>query len=221
MTIRIVLADDQPLVRSGIAMLLAVEADFDVVAEVGNGEDAVQAAAVLNPDVVVLDIRMPVVDGVEATRRIVSARSAATGCPAVLVLTTFNLDAALYASLHAGAAGFLLKDAAPEELVHAIRAVAAGRGWLDPTVTRSVIEQFASRPLGVAVQDSRLESLTPREREVLICVARGMNNAEIARALFLGEGTVKTHISHVLGKLDLRDRVQAVVFAYEANLVPG
>lgn len=221
MSIRIVLADDQAMVRSGIEMLLAAESDLEVVAALPDGAQAVQAVAKLRPDVAVLDVRMPVMDGVEATRRIVAARPPGTGLPAVLVLTTFNLDAALYAALHAGAAGFMLKDGAPDELVSAIRAVASGQGWLDPTVTRSVIEQFAARPLGVAVQDPRLESLTPREREVLICVAQGLSNAEIAGALFLGEGTVKTHVSHVLGKLDLRDRVQAVVFAYEAHLVPG
>lgn len=220
MTIRVVLADDQALVRSGIAMLLNAEADVDVVAEVSSGEEAVRSVAALSPDVAVLDVRMPVIDGVEATQRIVAARSDGRLSPAVLMLTNFNLDAALYSALHAGASGFLLKDAAPTELVHAVRAVAEGRGWLDPQVTRAVIEQFAARPLGAVVGDPRVTALTPREREVLVHVARGLTNAEIATELVLGVGTVKTHVSHVLDKLGLRDRVQAVVFAYEARLLP-
>jgi DNA-binding NarL/FixJ family response regulator len=162
---------------------------------------------------------MPVMDGVEATRQIVAARPDDTSTPAVLVLTNFNLDAALYAALAAGAAGFLLKDAAPTDLAHAIRAVAGGKGWLDPDVTRAVIERFASRPFVASRQDPRVQSLTAREREVLVLLARGLSNAEIATAMFVGEGTIKTHVSHLLDKLEVRDRVQAVVFAYEAHLV--
>ena len=219
MSIRIVLADDQALVRSGIEMLLDAEPDLEVVAAVSDGAQAVLAVAELHPDVAVLDVRMPVLDGVEATRQIVASRADTSLTPAVLVLTNFNLDAALYGALSAGASGFLLKDAAPDELAHAVRALAAGKGWLDPDVTQSVIEQFSTRPYGPAHRDPRLERLTAREREVLVHLARGLSNAEIAEALFVGEGTVKTHVSHVLDKLEVRDRVQAVVFAFEAHLV--
>jgi DNA-binding NarL/FixJ family response regulator len=219
MSIRVVLADDQAMVRSGIHMLLDAEGDLEVVAAVPDGAQAVRAVAELSPDVVVLDVRMPVLDGVEATRQIVTSRAPGSSTPAVLVLTNFNLDAALYAALNAGAAGFLLKDAAPTELAHAVRALAAGKGWLDPDVTQSVIEHFSCRPISPMQQDPRLDALTAREREVLVCLARGLSNAEIASQLFVGEGTVKTHVSHLLDKLGVRDRVQAVVFAYEARLV--
>jgi len=219
-SIRVVLADDQAMVRSGIEMLLDAEGDLEVVAAVPDGAQAVRAVAEFSPDVAVLDVRMPVLDGVEATRRIIASRADGESTPAVLVLTNFNLDAALYGALNAGAAGFLLKDAAPEDLAHAIRAIAGGKGWLDPDVTRAVIEQFAGRPLDVARRDPRVDRLTPRECEVLVQAARGLSNAEIAHEMFLGEGTVKTHISHILEKLGLRDRTQAVVFAYEARLVP-
>ncbi len=219
MSIRVVLADDQALVRSGIEMLLGAEPDLEIVAAVPDGEQAVRAVADLRPDVAVIDVRMPVLDGVEATRQIVAARAEGVSWPAVLVLTNFNLDAALYGALSAGAAGFLLKDAAPADLVDAVRALAAGKGWLDPEVTQRVIEQFSTRPFGSVHHDPRLERLTAREREVLVHLARGLSNAEIAGQLFVGEGTVKTHVSHVLDKLEVRDRVQAVVFAYEAHLV--
>ncbi|WP_028049776.1 response regulator transcription factor [Cellulomonas sp. URHD0024] len=219
MSIRVVLADDQALVRAGIEMLLSAEPGIEVVAAVPDGAEAVRAVAVLRPDVAVLDVRMPVLDGVEATRRIVESRAESSALPAVLVLTTFNLDAAVYAALSAGASGFMLKDAAPTDLAQAVRALAVGKGWLDPDVTQSVIERFSSRPSGPAHRDPRLDTLTAREREVLLCLTRGLSNAEIASELFIGEGTVKTHVNHVLDKLGVRDRVQAVVFAYEAHLV--
>ena len=220
MTIRVVLADDQGMVRSGIAMILDSEPDIEVVAQAADGLAAVDATKEMHPDVAVLDIQMPIMDGVEATRLIVGARPEDAVLPAVLALTNFNLDASLYGMLNAGAAGFLLKDAAPTDLVAAVRALADCRGWLDPEVTRTVIEQFAGRPLEVTVRDPRAAALTPREREVLVQVARGLSNAEIAEEMFLGEGTIKTHLSHILVKLGLRDRTQAVVFAYEARLVP-
>jgi DNA-binding NarL/FixJ family response regulator len=218
-TIRVVLADDQAMVRSGIELLLDAEQDVEVVAAVADGAEAVRAVAELLPDVAVLDVKMPIMDGVEATRQIIADRPETSPLPAVLVLTNFNLDAALYAALNAGAAGFILKDAAPTDLAHAVRALAAGKGWLDPDVTRSVIEQFSSRPLGLSPTDPHLKALTAREREVLVLMARGLSNAEIATELFVSEGTVKTHVGHVLDKLEVRDRVQAVVFAYEARVV--
>jgi DNA-binding NarL/FixJ family response regulator len=220
MTIRVVIADDEPLVRSGIAMLLSGEPDIDVIAEVGDGGEAVAVCAKLHPDVAVLDVRMPKVDGVQATEHIVSARAPDEDSPNVLVLTTFDLDSALYGALSAGAAGFLLKDAAPVELVLAVRAVASGRGWLAPRATRTLIEHFAQRPLGAAIDDPRISDLTARERDVLIYMARGMSNSEIARDLYLGESTIKTHVAHILDKLGVRDRAQAIVFAYQARLVP-
>lgn len=213
---RVLLADDQALVRSGFRLILDVEDDLEVVGEAADGEQAVAAAADLRPDVVLMDVQMPVLDGIAATERITAA-----GTGRVLVLTTFDRDDYLFAALRAGASGFLLKNADPDDLVEAVRAVAGGHALLAPEVTRRVIERFAS-PSGAAYRPELLATLTDREREVLSWMARGRSNAEIAEELVLGEATVKTHVSRVLLKLGVRDRVQAVVLAYESGLVtPG
>jgi DNA-binding NarL/FixJ family response regulator len=210
--IRVVLADDQPLVRTGLRMILAAEADIELVAEATNGREAVAAAAQHHPDVVLMDVRMPGVDGIEATRAV----TAVDDPPRVLVLTTFDLDEVVYDALRAGASGFLLKDAPEERLITAIRVVADGGSLFAPSVTRRLIEEFARRPQHSAPDTS---GLTEREIEVLRLVARGLSNAEIAQTLFLTENTVKTHVARVLMKLGVRDRVQAVVAAYESGLV--
>jgi DNA-binding NarL/FixJ family response regulator len=217
--IRVLLADDQVLVRTGLRTILEDAGGFDVVGEAGDGGEAVARSAELHPDVVLMDVRMPNLDGIEATRRI----RAQPQPPRVLVLTTFDLDEYVYAGLRAGASGFLLKDALAADLVSAIRAVVAGDAVVAPSATRRLIERFldSGRP---PEQDAtrRLAVLTEREREVLALMARGLSNAEIAGQLYLSEGTVKTHVSHLLGKLGLRDRVQAVVLAYETGLIrPG
>ena len=229
MTVRVLVVDDQALVRRGFGMILGSEPDIEVVGEASDGRAALDAAAALAPDVVLMDVRMPEMDGIEATARL-SATPGVDG-PKVLILTTFDLDDYVYAALRAGASGFLLKDAPPEELVHAVRVVADGDALIAPSVTRRLIEQFASAlpaPDGAAAAggdapvDDRLEELTDREVEVLEQLAQGRSNAEIAAALFVGETTVKTHVGRILMKLGLRDRVQAVVFAYESGLVrPG
>ena len=214
MTIRVLLADDQNLVRGGFRMILGAEPEVEVVGEAADGAEAVALARDLCPDVVLMDVRMPNVDGIEATRRIVDG---AEESPRVLVLTTFDLDEYVYEALRAGASGFLLKDAPEEQLVAGIRIVAAGGSLFAPAVTRRLIERFAatsSRKPPPAFDD-----LTARELEVLRLVARGLSNAEIARELVVSEHTVKTHVAHILGKLDLRDRVQAVVVAYESGIV--
>jgi DNA-binding NarL/FixJ family response regulator len=217
-TARIVLADDQPLVRAGFRMILEAEDDIDVVGEASDGEEAVAVTRQLQPDVVLVDIQMPKVDGLEATRRI--AQDASTDSR-ILILTTFERDDYVFEALRAGASGFMLKNAAPEDLVRAVRVVATGDALLDPAITRRVIEDYAQRA-APRKDHARLARLTEREREVLRLLATGKSNAELAAHLYLGEGTVKTHVSHVLGKLGLRDRVQAVVFAYETGLVePG
>jgi DNA-binding NarL/FixJ family response regulator len=217
-TIKIVLADDQPLVRGGFKLILEAEADFEVVGEAGDGEEAVAVARRLQPDVVLMDVQMPKLDGLKATRRIGEEREIGSR---VLILTTFEQDDYVFEALRAGASGFMLKNAAPEELVRAVRTVAAGDALLAPSVTRRVIEEYAQRAVSTK-NDAGLDTLTDREREVLRLLATGKSNAELAAHLFLGEGTVKTHVSHLLGKLGLRDRVQAVVFAYESGLVePG
>jgi DNA-binding NarL/FixJ family response regulator len=217
--IRIALVDDQAMVRAGFRMILEAEPDFTVVGETGDGHDAPAMVAAARPDVVLMDVRMPRVDGIEATRRIMTAANA----PRVLMLTTFDLDDYVYAALQAGASGFLLKDAPAEQLIDAVRIIAAGEAMLAPSVTRRLIEEVTRRP---AVDRSAaapgLDDLTSRELEVFRLVARGLSNGEIADALYLGEATVKTHVGRLLAKLGLRDRVQAVVVAYEAGVVtPG
>lgn len=232
--IRVLLADDQQLVRSGFALILSVETDLEVVGEAANGAEAVQLARDLRPDIVLMDVQMPVMDGIEATTNIVDA-----GLSKVIILTTFERDDYVFAGLSAGASGFLLKNADADHLIEAVRTVAGGHALLAPEITRRVIAQMTSSAraaaasndsndqslsgirdaVEVASADHRLGSLTPREREVLGLVGRGMSNAEIAQELFLGEATVKTHLSNVFSKLHLRDRVQAVVLAYESGLI--
>jgi DNA-binding NarL/FixJ family response regulator len=213
MTIRVLVADDQAMVRAGFRMLLGAESDIEVVAEADNGLEAVEKAARFDANVVLMDIRMPELDGLEATRRILAADPDAR----VLILTTFALDEYIYEALGAGASGFVLKDDPPEQLIAAIRTVAAGEALLSPAVTRRVIEQFVSLPRRVAPRG--VEDLTERELEVWRLIAGGLSNAEIGQALFISETTVKTHVTHVLQKLALRDRVQAVVLAYQTGLV--
>jgi DNA-binding NarL/FixJ family response regulator len=217
--IRVLLADDHELLRGGLRTILGAQEDMEVVGEAADGAEAVEAALALRPDIVLMDIRMPRVDGIEATRRL----RAHGPRPAVLVLTTFDLDAYVYEALQAGAGGFALKDAPPRQLVEAVRTVAAGEALLAPAVTRRLVERYVrTPPPDVAAGGDRFAELTDREREVLALVARGLSNAEIAGRLFLSEATVKTHVGRVLGKLDLRDRVLAVVLAYETGLVqPG
>ncbi len=219
MSIRVLLVDDQQLVRTGFRMILADEADIEVVGEAATGQQALDAAAEHRPDVVVMDIRMPVMDGVEATRRLVQDENA----PRVLVLTTFDADEHVVEALRAGASGFLLKDVPPEEFVRALRVVAGGEALIAPSVTRRLLDRFAK--LSVPADEAygeRLAELTERERDVLKLVAQGQSNREIAETLGLAEPTVKTHVSHLLLKLDLRDRAQLVVLAYEVRIVrPG
>ncbi len=219
--VRVLLVDDQPLLRTGFRMILESETDIAVVGEAGDGEKAVEEARVLQPDVVLMDIRMPRMDGVEATRRITGAARASR--IKVLILTTFDLDEYIVEALRAGASGFLLKDVPPDDLVTAIRIVARGDAVVAPTVTRRLLDKFADNlSHGSGQSDALLGRLTDREREVLRLMSRGMSNAEIARELYVSETTVKTHVGNVLAKLKLRDRVQAVVFAYESGLIrPG
>lgn len=217
--IRILIVDDQALIRSGLRMILEAEDGLSVIGEAANGREAVDEGMRLRPHVVLMDVRMPVMDGIEATRRMMA--SSLDPEPRILILTTFDLDEYVYAAIRAGASGFLLKDAPPDDLIYAIRVVARGEALLAPTATRRLIETFASRP-GPADQPAGMDDLTERELEVLRSLAGGFSNAEIADALFVSEATVKTHISHILAKLDLRDRVQAVVVAYQSGLVrPG
>jgi DNA-binding NarL/FixJ family response regulator len=217
-TIRLLIADDQELLRAGYRMVLDAQPDLEVVAEVSDGAAAVRAAAEHSPDVILMDVRMPGIDGIEATRRIVAARPQAR----VLILTTFDLDEYVMSGLRAGASGFLLKDARKEDLLSAIRSVAAGDSVIAPSATRRLVETLLNGNAATAAPDPAIDSLTPREREVLGLMAQGLSNAEIAQGLVLSETTVKTHVARILGKLGLRDRVQAVVRAYEAGLVrPG
>ncbi len=211
--IRVLLVDDQHLVRSGFRMILQAEDDLTVVGEAANGREAVDLVARASPDVVLMDVQMPVMDGLAATRAI-----AATGGPAVLILTTFDRDDYLFEALRAGASGFLLKNAPPEDLVAAVRTVAEGNGLLAPEVTRRVIAE-CGRSRGALTPPAEIAQLTERELEVLRLVAEGLSNAEIAERLYLGEATVKTHVSNLLLKLQLRDRVKAVVYAYEHGIV--
>jgi DNA-binding NarL/FixJ family response regulator len=210
--LRVVIADDQPMMRAGFKAVLESTGDITVVAEAGTGEEAVRAVTELAPDVVLMDIRMPGMDGIEATRQLPRHR--------VLILTTFGLDEYIIDALRAGASGFLLKDAPTEEVVAAVRAVAAGDAVLSAPVTRQLLDQIARRlPAAVSRQPSELDALTQREQEVLRMLASGLSNAEIAAALVVSEATVKSHVSALLGKLGLRDRVQAVIYAYETGLI--
>jgi DNA-binding NarL/FixJ family response regulator len=217
--IRVVVADDQELVRSGFAMILDAQPDIEVVGEAGDGAEAVALARALRPDVLLLDVRMPVMDGIEAARTVT-----AEGGSRILMLTTFDVDEYVYDALYAGASGFLLKDVRRDDLVHAVRVVAAGDSLLAPSVTRRLIADVTSRRPAragdrAAVPSARLDALTPRERETLLLITRGASNAEIAARLFVTEHTVKTHVSNILMKLGLRDRVHAVIFAYESGLM--
>jgi DNA-binding NarL/FixJ family response regulator len=217
---RVLIADDQPLVRVGLRKILEFEPDVEVVGEAGDGEDAVRQTRRTRPDVVLMDIRMPVLDGIEATRRITGAHPEAR----VLILTTFGLDGYVFEALRAGASGFMLKDAPPEEIVGAVRIVARGEALLAPAVTRSVIEEFARQPPPAArrTPPAALAELTPREREVLDLLLRGLSNPEICARLFISDATAKTHVARILQKLGVRDRVQAVIYAYETGVVaPG
>ncbi|MEU7530306.1 response regulator transcription factor [Saccharothrix sp. NPDC042600] len=215
--IRVLLVDDQELMRMGFRMVLGAQEDIDVVGEAGDGLDAVHMAASLKPDVVLMDVRMPVLDGVEATKRIAEA-----GTAKVLVMTTFDMDEYALSALRNGASGFLLKDTPPGDLVSALRAVASGDAVVSPSVTKRLLSRFLGESGGELRDAAVLEVLTEREREVLVLIAKGLSNTEIARKLFLSEATVKTHVGRILAKLDLRDRVQAVVLAYETGLVrPG
>ena len=212
MTIRVLVADDQSMVRAGFRMLLAGEEDIEVVAEASNGLEAVEKAARFDPTVVLMDIRMPELDGLEATRRILAADRDAR----ILILTTFDLDEYVFAALKVGASGFVLKDDTPEQLIAAIRTVAEGEALLSPTITRRVIEKFVSTPAPSPPKE--FEDLSERERDVFRMLARGLSNAEIGKELYISETTVKTHVTHILQKLNLRDRVQAVVLAYQTGL---
>jgi DNA-binding NarL/FixJ family response regulator len=215
-TIRVLIVDDQAMVRVGFRMIVASEPGMEVAGEAADGDEVLELARRTRPDVVLMDVRMPRLDGIEATRRLQAAGSSAR----VLMLTTFDLDEYVFGALRAGASGFLLKDAPPEELLQAVRIVAAGEALLAPAVTRRVVEAFASR--SAPTRPPALDRLTERELEVLRLLARGRSNAEIAAELVVGDTTAKTHVAHVLGKLGLRDRVQAVVLAYESGLVePG
>jgi DNA-binding NarL/FixJ family response regulator len=218
--IAVLIVDDQALARTGLRMVLELEPDIDIVGEASDGEEAVAMAATSNPDVILMDVRMPNMNGLEATRRIIRSRDQA---PRVLILTTFDLDEYVYEALLAGASGFVLKDIPPEQLVEAIHVVAQGDALLSPTITRRLIEEFVRRPPSVAqALPPELAQLTAREAEILRFVARGLSNAEIAAQAFVSEPTVKTHIARILMKLGLRDRVQVVVYAYEHGLAkPG
>ncbi|NGN91566.1 response regulator transcription factor [Nocardioides sp. KC13] len=216
MTVRIVVVDDQEMVRSGFVALLSTQPDIEVVGTAADGSEALQVVRRTHPDVVLMDVRMPVMDGIEALRQL--SENPTTAQTRVVMLTTFDADEYVHESLRLGASGFLLKDASPDELASAIRVVHAGEALLSPSVTRQVIAQFARAPRRRRA-DPRLKQLTEREREVLENIARGRSNSEIAAELFLAEQTVKTHVSRILGKLGLRDRAQAVVFAYESGLV--
>ena len=214
MTIRVLIADDQSMVRAGFRMLLAGEQDMEVVAEASNGLEAVAMAAQFDPSVILMDIRMPELDGLQATRRIIATDNTAR----ILILTTFGLDEYIYEALSAGASGFVLKDDPPEQLIEAVRTVAAGDALLSPAILKRVISQFTRIPRHEPPKE--LDELTAREQDILRLIARGLSNAEIGAELYISETTVKTHVTHILQKLGLRDRVQVVVLAYQTGLVP-
>jgi DNA-binding NarL/FixJ family response regulator len=216
-----VVVDDQPLVRAGIVMLINAEDDITVVAEAADGAEALTQIRCQRPDVVLMDVRMPGTDGVTATRAVVDeGLTAPSGQPiGVIILTTYHIDEAVYAALRAGASGFLLKDAAPAEIVNAIRSVVAGEAWLDPAVARRLIDEFAARPEPHTPTPAEMAQLTPREREVLSLMARGLSNADVALELFISEATVKTHLARVMMKLGVREKAQAVAAAYQTGLV--
>jgi len=218
MAIRVLIVDDQALVRAGFRMILEAQPDLEVVGEAGDGSAAIDAVRTLRPDVVLMDIRMPGVDGIEATRRLTEA-----GVPGkIVILTTYDLDEYVFDALSAGASGFLLKHVPPEELVRGVRVAASGEALLAPSITKRLIEEFAKQRAPLRASGTDLKTLTEREREVLTLLGRGLSNPEIAKELKVGEATVKTHVAHVLDKLELRDRVQAVIFAYEIGLIkPG
>jgi DNA-binding NarL/FixJ family response regulator len=225
-SIRVLVVDDQALVRAGFRMILETQADIEVVGELADGVGAVEAAAQLAPDVVLMDIRMPEMDGIAATRALTESRGGGTGSegPRIIILTTYDLDEYVFEALEAGASGFLLKDVRPEDLVQGVRVVAAGDALLAPAITRRLIAEFAGRAHRhpVLVHDERLDRLTPREREILGLMAKGLSNSEIASSAYVSENTVKTHVARIFDKLGLRDRVQAVIVAYDAGLVaPG
>jgi DNA-binding NarL/FixJ family response regulator len=216
--IRVLIADDQALVRGGFKMILEAQKDIEVIGEAEDGKQAVRLAQELQPDVVLMDIRMPEMDGLEATRRVVTGEQA----PRVLVLTTFDMNEYVYDAMKSGASGFLLKDVRPEQLADAVRTVAGGESLLAPAITKRLIEEFVRRPPPGQKAPAELAELTERELEVLRLIARGLSNGEIAKELYLSEATVKTHVTRILMKLDLRDRVQVVVLAYESGLIqPG
>ncbi|MEV6669883.1 response regulator transcription factor [Streptomyces sp. NPDC051162] len=223
MTIKVIIVDDQAMVRAGFAALLAAQSDIDVVGDAPDGRQGVELSRRAHPDVVLMDVRMPEMDGLEAARQLLDPPPGVTHRPKVLMLTTFDVDDYVYEALRAGASGFLLKDAPPADLISAVRVVAAGEALLAPSVTRRLIADFArQRPARRRDPSLRLRGLTPRETEVLELIARGLSNQEIAASLVVAEQTVKTHIGRVLAKLGLRDRAQAVIFAYESGLVaPG
>ncbi|HWV50506.1 MAG TPA: response regulator transcription factor [Microbacterium sp.] len=218
MTIEVLIADDQAMVRAGFAALLDAHDGIRVTGQAANGAEAVALSARLDPDIILMDVRMPELDGIQATRRILGASYPAAKVPRIIMLTTFDIDDYVYDALQAGASGFLLKDALPEELVQAVRVVAAGDALLAPSVTRRMIAQFAAQKPRASRATAQLSDLTDREREVLVLIGRGLSNGEIGRELFIAEQTVKTHVGKVLAKIGARDRVQAVIFAYDSGL---
>jgi len=216
--ISVLLADDQALVRGAFRMMLESEPDIEVIGEASDGRDAIEQARLRKPDVVLMDVRMPGIDGIEATRTLLAPGEG----PRVLMLTTFDLDEYVYNAMKAGASGFMLKNAPPDQLAAAVRTIAAGETLLAPTVTRRLIEEFVRRPLGTTTKPEQLADLTERELDVLRLIARGLSNAEIADRLYLSPATIKTHVNRILNKLGLRDRTQAIVVAYESGLIrPG
>ncbi|VXB45114.1 response regulator transcription factor [Plantibacter sp. T3] len=219
MTIDVLIADDQAMVRAGFAALLDAHDGIRVTGQAANGAEAVTLSARLDPDVILMDVRMPELDGIEAAKRILGPGYPAAKVPRIIMLTTFDIDDYVYDALQAGASGFLLKDALPEDLVHAVRVVAAGDALLAPSVTRRMIAQFAAQKPRASQGAARLAELTEREREVLVLIGHGRSNSEIAATLFIAEQTVKTHVGKVLAKVGARDRVQAVIFAYDTGLV--